>query len=88
MAKRITKKQMEQSKEMNLMIVNGLLQSLLISVLVYAMFGPFNETIVAILDTINAHNISAWHLAVIAFPIIFVCSTVINLGVYVAKDRK
>jgi hypothetical protein len=52
------------------------------------MFGPFNETIVAILDTINAHNISAWHLAVIAFPLIFVCSTVINLGVYVAKDRK
>ncbi len=87
MAKKVNKAEAE-NKAVRDIIIQGGLQSAVISLIILFMFGNGNSTIVAILDAIKQSKVDAWEIAVIAFPIMFVACTIVQLVTYILNSNK
>jgi len=85
--KKVNKKEAE-NKAVKDIIIQGGLQAAVISLFILLMFGNGNATIVAILDAIKQSKVDAWQVAVIAFPIIFVACTLVQLITYILNSNK
>lgn len=87
MVKKTNKKELENKAILEI-IVQGLLQALVMSLIILLMFGDGNATIVAVLDAIKQAKVSAWEIAVVVFPMIFVACTAVQLAAYIVKGGK
>lgn len=87
MVKKVNKQEAENKVVKNI-IIQGCLQAAVISVFILLMFGSGNATIVAILDAIKQSKVEAWQIAAIAFPIMFVACTIVQLMTYVLNTNK
>ncbi len=87
MVKKVNKREVE-NKAVRDIIIQGVLQAGVISLIILLMFGQGNATIVAILDAIKQSKVDAWQVAVIAFPIMFVACTIVQLITYILKNGK
>lgn len=87
MVKKVNKQEAENKVVKNI-IIQGCLQAAVISVFILLMFGSGNATIVAILDAIKQSKVEAWQIAAIAFPIMFVACTIVQLMTYILNTNK
>jgi hypothetical protein len=81
-------KQEAENKAVKNIIIQGCLQAAVICVFILLMFGNGNATIVAILDAIKQSKVEAWQIAAIAFPIMFVACTIVQLMTYILNTNK
>lgn len=79
--KKVTKKEKKE------VLINSLGSSILATIIIYLIVGPFNADIVKILPII-AEKDWAIKLSLIMFPIMFIVYMLINIGMVIEKSRK